>query len=122
MGELVLSAVALSKVEGKITKTSIGLIAFSAALKILAGVVKDLGSIDIVELAKGLVSIGVLMGEILLFTKFADLDKIGISKGVGLIALSVLKIILANALAKLGVLNIGDLAKVLFAIGVLLGD
>ena len=52
MGELVLSAVALSKVEGKITKTSIGLIAFSAALKILAGVVKDLGSVDIVELAK----------------------------------------------------------------------
>ena len=62
------------------------------------------------------------MGELLLFTKFADLDKMGISKGVGLIALSGAISILANALAKLGALDIPTLIKGVAAIGVLLGE
>ena len=122
MADLVLAARGLSGIEGKIFRTSISLIAFSAALSILADVVQKLGALDLASLAKGLGGIGLLIGELTLFTKFANLNNMGISKGVGLIALSTAIIILASAVEKIGAIDISTLIKGVSAIGVLLGE
>lgn len=122
MTDLVMAAHGLSGIEGKIFRTSISLIAFSAALSILADVVQKLGALDLASLAKGLGGVGLLIGELTLFTKFADLDSMGISKGVGLIALSTAIVILASAVEKIGAIDIPTLIKGVSAIGVLLGE
>lgn len=53
----------------KILKTSVSMIALGAALKILASVCKDIGELQVDDLIKGLVGIGVMLKE---FSVFSD--------------------------------------------------
>lgn len=68
-----------------------GLILMASALKTLTGVVKELSSMNIEELKKGLGSIGVLLAELALFTR-------GVGNPKGIISTSVGMILIANAI------------------------
>ena len=119
---LVISAKSLSKSSGKLIKGATGLIVFATAILILAEAVKKLGALDTKSLAKGLVGVGVLCAELALFLKGADLDKMGVLKGVGLIALAAAVNILADAVGKFGALDVNSLIKGLAGVGIVLTE
>lgn len=67
MGEVALF-LKVAKFQGKAISTATGIVILAAAMKILASACKDFGNLDWEQLKKGLVSIGVLLGEIAAFT------------------------------------------------------
>ena len=113
------SASKLSKVSGPIIRTSVGLIAFGAAINVLAEAVKSLSGLNVKELAKGLGGVGVLCAEISLFLKTANLDSMSIGNGVGLITLAAALRILADAVSAISDLSLKSLGKGLGGITVL---
>ena len=99
-------------------KGAAGLIALAVAVRILASSVSALGSLDIPMLVKGLASVGVILLELVGFTKFAD--HFSVFSGVGLIALATSLTIMSSAVKSLGVLDIKTLGKGLGGIAVAL--
>ena len=119
---LVIVAKQLSKSSGPMIKGAVGLIAFAAAIRLMVKPVKELGSLDIASLTKGLVGVGVLCAELVLFLKTADLDKMSLGKGLGLMALAEGINILAKAVSKFAALDITSLIKGLAGVGVVLAE
>lgn len=119
---LVASAKVLSKVSGKLTKGAVGLIVFTLAIKSLVKPVKELGALSLGSLTKGLVAVGVLMAELALFMKTADLDGMGVLKGVGLLALAGALNVMADAVGKFGSMDIGSITKGLAAVAVVMAE
>ena len=99
-------------------KGAAGLMALAVAVRILASSVSALGSLDIPMLVKGLASVGVILLELVGFTKFAD--HFSVFSGVGLIALATSLTIMSSAVKSLGVLDIKTLGKGLGGIAVAL--
>ena len=99
---------------------SVGFVIFGTAILILTQAVKQLGGLDLADLAKGLVGVGVLMAELVLFMKFADLSGMGAIKSVGILLLAAAITVLADAVKKLSSINLGDLVKGLSGLAVML--
>lgn len=120
MAMLTVTAKVLSSNTSGMMKGTIGLILFAVAINILASAVKKLGEIDVVSLGKGLLAVGVLMAELALFMKATDLNKMGITKGIGILLLATAMTVLASAVKKLSEIDLGALVKGLTAMGVIL--
>lgn len=118
---LIVAAKALSNNSGKLIKGSVGLIIFSVAIRNLVGAVEDLGKLDVDELAKGLIGVGVLCAELALFLKTADLDGMGLLKGAGLMLLAGAINILANAVSIFANIDEG-IIRGLAAVGTILAE
>lgn len=81
--------------------------------------IAELAAFDVSELAKGIIGIGALLTEMVLFTKYIE-EKQLVGVSIGISALSISLLMLSEVVGKLGSLNIGELAKGLVGIGVLL--
>lgn len=103
-------------------KTALGFILLGAAINILTSAVKKLGAIDTKELAKGLLAVGVLMTELVLFMKATDINKMGILKGTGIILLATSLVIMASAVKKISEIDLKSLAKGLAGVGIMLAE
>jgi tape measure domain-containing protein len=88
-----------------------GLILLAAAIKILVSAVTDLSGLSWEEMAKGLVGVGALLTSLILFTKFADADKGGLSQGLGLILLATGIKILAGAMQDMAQMSWEEMAR-----------
>jgi tape measure domain-containing protein len=120
IGILVGASVALQKSSAKMIKGSVGLILFATSLLILTSAVKKLGDLDVASLSKGLVGVGVLAAQIVLFMKFIDMKGFGLFKGLGLIGLATGLLILSSAVKKFAELDSAGLARGLVGMGVIL--
>lgn len=100
----------------------VSLVAIAGAIVILAAAVKKLSDISPDKLAQGLIAVGLLMTELWAFLKFADVDKLSMSKGVGLLLLAASLSVMAKAVEKVGALPIDQLKAGLTAIAVLLAE
>ena len=120
IGTLTASSIAMSKYSGKMKTGSVGIVLFATAITILASAVKKLGQIDVKTLTKGLVSVGVLCGELALFMKATDLSGMGLTKSLGLIALATALMILSKSVETLGNIDVKTLCKGLASIGAIL--
>lgn len=118
---LVASAKVLSSNEKKLIKGATGLVLFATSILILTEAVEKLGSVDIVSLGKGLLSVGVLMGTLVGFMKATDGAKMGFGKGLGLVLLATSIVILSSAVDKLGSMPLTSIGKGLLALGGALG-
>lgn len=103
MGALVAGVKFLPTDIAGVVKTATGLLVLTVAIRNLVNAVEDLGQLGWEQLAKGLVSVGVLLGSLALFTKIAALDKGGVFSGLGIILIATAMKILASA--------VGDFAK-----------
>lgn len=119
---LVVSAKALSANSGAMIKGAVGFILFAVAINVLAKVVEKLGKLDTDELIKGLVGVGVVAAELALFMRATNLSKMGIAKGLGLIALAVAINMLASAVKKFGELDTVSLVKGLGGMAIVLTE
>jgi tape measure domain-containing protein len=111
----------LDKNTGGMIRTAAGMVVLAAAIRLLVESVEELGKMDWVSLSKGLVGVGVLLGSLALFTKFAEADKGGISQGVGIILLATGLKILASAVGDFTKFNWEQLGRGMSGIAVGLG-
>jgi tape measure domain-containing protein len=97
--------------------TATSIVILSAALKILASVCKDFGEMDTEQLAKALISIGVLLAEIALFTNLTGNAEKVVSTGIALIAIAAAMKIFASALSDFAQFDWEQIARGLVAMG-----
>lgn len=122
-GELIGSLSVFSKISTSmtgVTKSCATMISISIAVSILSGALKKISSIDLSGIGKGLVGIGILMGEISGFLKVTKFDGKIMSTSTGIIVLSSAMLILAEAVKKFAVVSWEGLFKGLTGIGLLL--
>lgn len=102
---------------GKSISTATGIVILSGAIKILASACKDFGQMNWDEITKGLVSIGVLLTEITLFTRFTANATNVISTGVAMIALGAAMKVFASAVKDFSGMNWDELVRGLTGMG-----
>jgi len=103
-------------------RSGVALIVMALGLKILVGVVNDLGAIDTVQLAKGLVAVVIALEAIAIFTRTAKFDSFGPGKALGIILMAVALKILATAVEDFSKFSWEALSKGLTAIGIVLTE
>ena len=119
---LVAASKALSSTSGMLIRSSLGFILFAAAINILTNAVRKLGTLNLGDLTKGLIGVGVLVTELALFMNTTQLNSMGIIKSVGILILAESLVILSSAVKKLSEINLGDLIKGLMGVGVMLTE
>lgn len=96
------------------------MILFAAAVKILASACADLAWLSLGELGKGLIGVGVLMAEIVMFMQNVRMNAQSIQTAIGIVILAGAIKILASACEDFSQMTGGGIYKGLTAIGVLL--
>lgn len=104
------------------TSTATGMVVLAAAIKILASVVKDLAELDIEQLAKGLVSVGILLAEVDIFLNTAKLSGKSITTATSIVVLASAMKILASACKDFGEMKWEEIGKGLTSVGALLAE
>lgn len=112
---LIVAAARLMPDGKKMISSSVGIVILAAGVKILASAVKDLAELSWEELAKGLVGVGVVLGALTLFTKFAGANAGGVLQGAGIILLAVGIKILASAVKEFSTMSWEEIGKGLAA-------
>lgn len=118
---LVTSSTALSNSAPNMIKGGTAMITMATAILILTQAVKQLAVLDVEDLGKGLIGVGVLMAEIAGFTQLVKPEKL-FSTGIAMNAIGAALLIMANAVRSFGTLSIEELAKGLTSVGVLLAE
>jgi len=121
MAMLVASAKLLSSNSGAMIKGSLGFVLFAAAILILTTAVERLSILDPVALAKGLLSIAVIMAAVAGFTQIVKPAKL-MSTGIAMIAMGAGLLIITQSVAQLGALDPVYLAKGLGSIAIVLAS
>ena len=119
-GTIVGAAKIMSSGEGTIVKGAAQMVIFAAAVKILASACADLSVLSRGELTKGLVGVGVLLGEISLFLNTAKFSGKSITTATGIVILSSAITVLASACADFASMSLEEIIKGLVSVGVLL--
>ena len=105
MGLMVASAKLLSgNMKGMLTG-SIGLIAFGAAMMVMAEALDKMGSMDPEVIGSGLVTLGVLLAELAIFMRVCKFDKLGITSATGILIMSAALLVLQEAVERFGNMN-----------------
>ena len=107
---------------GVAMKGATQMVIFAVAIKILASACNDLSNLSWEELAKGLVGVGVLMGEISLFLNTAKFSAKSILTATGMVILAAAIKILASACGTFAQMSWEEIGKGLAAIGGLLTE
>lgn len=116
VGAILLELVGFTKFADSFSVFSgVGLIALATSLMIMSSAVKSLGSLDILQLAKGLGGMGVALLEISLAVNHMPWNLISI--GIGLIAVSAGLNVMAKALISIGSMQIEEIGKGLLGLG-----
>ena len=121
MGEVALF-LKVAKFQGKAISTATGIVILAAAMKILASACKDFGNLDWEQLNKGLVSIGVLLGEIAVFTNITGKASHVVATGVSLVLIAAAMKVFASAVSDFGSMQWDIIGRGLTAMGVALGE
>ena len=110
----------LIKNAGMNAGTGVAMLGIAAGLKILVGVVRDLGAMDFGQLGQGLLGVSVALIAIgLAMNMFPSKGMVGI--GIGLIAVAAALEIIVNVMKKIAAMSLEDLAKSIISLTVALG-
>jgi tape measure domain-containing protein len=112
----------MSKVQGNLLGSSVGLIAFGLALRVIAGVVKQLASMDPEEMSRGLLGVGAMLAEIAIFMRLVNNAKMAATAGAAMIGMAVAILILAQTVEKFGQMDVAQMQQGLLAVGALLAE
>lgn len=118
--ELTTVTAVLSETGGKITKGAGQLILMATALTLLAVPIKILGSMDTGSLIKGLGSVLALMVGIAAVSAISSMGQMGISAGIGMMAMAAALTVMIIPVKTFAAMDIGSLVKGLGSVAVLL--
>lgn len=119
---LVAASKLLTTTSGHLMKGSIGFIMFATSLVILAEAVDKLGKLNVAELAKGLIAVGVLLAELVIFMKYADMSGMGIRSSIGIMILAGAIVVLAESVRKFSEIDTDALIKGLLGVAAVLAQ
>lgn len=102
-------------------RSGIGILLLATAIGMLSKVVLSLGEMDINKMGNGLGGIAILLGSLGLFTKFSDVENVGIRSGLGLMAIAQAIRMLADGVMLFVDLNMDQINNGLYAIAMILG-
>jgi hypothetical protein len=108
-------------INNELARVGSTLIMISASLLILTKAVKELSSLDLTSLIKGIGSVGILMLEMAAFTKLIDGANTR-KAGFALIEMAAAMGILVISIKELGSMNLEELAKGLISMGIALAE
>ncbi len=111
LGELLASSIILSKWGGKVKTSAAGMILFASAIYILTKAVKQLAQIDVKQLTKGLIGVGVLLAELSAFMFAAKFGNFKVSSGLAMIELAAALLILEKVVSGFGQMNTESMAR-----------
>ncbi len=109
-----------AKFSNKAVGTATGIVILAAAIKILVSAIKDISQIATGDIGKGLTTIAVLLGELMVFSNLTGNAKHVLSTGVAMIAIAAAMKIFASAISDLGSLSWESIAKGLTAMALAL--
>lgn len=116
---------AVKMMEGKhkgLLKTSTSLVIFGAAMMVMAGALKLLGSIDAETLGGGLFALAAVLVELAAFLAVAKFGSLGPSTATGILVLSAALVVLSQAVKLFGSLNPDEIVRGLAAIAGILTE
>lgn len=117
---MIATAKILSSGGKTIIKGALQMVIFAYAINTLADACTTLSSLSWDQLAKGLVGVGVLLGEVSLFLNTAKFGGKSITTAVGIVILASAIKVLASSCGVFGEMSWGSITKGLTSIGVLL--
>ena len=106
---------------GNISKGSVQLVIMAAAIKLLASVINDLSGLDIGQIGKGLLAIGVLMAEMVAFSQLVKADGI-IKAAAAMVIMSAGLEILADVVQKFGSMSIESIIQGLVTVAAAIAE
>lgn len=118
---LITSSKLLASSSGTIVKGAGSFIIFATSLLILGEAVEKIGSLDLAVITKGLIGVGILAAELVLFMKTADMSGMGIKSSIGILVLAGALKVLADAVRRFGEMDIQVLLTGLAGIAAMLG-
>ena len=98
----------------KIVSVGFGILILSDAILVLTAAIKVLSKIDMADLMKSLFALAGVLVAVGVFSDCLPSDMI--SKGVGMIGMSIALVILANAMKSLGAMPLANIGKALLAL------
>lgn len=119
---LVGAVITISKWGGKIGAGSLQLIALAGAVYILASAVKTMSSIEVDDLKKSVITLGIIFGELAIFLKLVNGTKFGITSAVGVLAIAGALQLMISAVREIGSVDINELKKGLTSIAIILAQ
>lgn len=123
IGVVLLEIAAFTKLTGNasgVLSTGVAMVAIAASMKIFASAISDFGGMDLGTLAKGLIAMGIALGEIAVAMKYMPNNMIG--TGAGLIVVGAALIVVAEALEKMSEISTTGLTQSLMGVGIVLGE
>lgn len=117
---ITLATKALSSAEGKLLKGATGLVIFASAIVVLTSAVKKLGSLNLADLTKGLVGVGLTIGILKWFVTTTDMSSATIGSATGILVLSSAIVVLASAVRKFSELEPEKMIQGLLGLGTVL--
>ena len=122
IGEMVAASLALSKLGGKIKTSAVGMILFAEAINILAKAVGKLAELDTDKLTRGLVGVGVLMGELAAFMVASKFGSFKATQGLAIIELAAALLILEKSVSGFGSMDLEVIKQGLIGVGAILAE
>lgn len=104
-----------------ISKGAVQLVIMAAAIKLLASVINDLSGLDIGQIGKGLLAIGVLMAEMVGFSQLVKADGI-IKAAAAMVIMSAGLEILADVVQKFGSMSIESIIQGLVTVAAAIAE
>ena len=104
-----------------ISKGAVQLVIMAAAIKLLASVINDLSGLDIGQIGKGLLAIGVLMAEMVAFSQLVKADGI-IKAAAAMVIMSAGLEILADVVQKFGSMSIESIIQGLVTVAAAIAE
>jgi tape measure domain-containing protein len=121
--QLVISMGVYSKIGGGSAIASVGLLAMSTSILIMAGAVSKLAKLNVGDMQNAIGIIYALMAGMLIFSRLMTGNMAGMLKGsIGLIALSISLRLFVGVIEKLGVMDPAVIIQGLIAIGAILAE
>lgn len=103
-----------------LTMTATAMIALAAALVVMSEAVKRFGELDCADMLQGLLGVGVALAELALFSKLTAANRMSLASSAGILVLAGAMLVLQNAVAKFGEMNIDSIIKGLASVAALL--
>lgn len=97
LGMIVVVSNQMPTSNAKMISTGVGFIALGIAIKVLASAVKDFADMNWEELGRGFAALGTALTSLTIFTRLANLSKMGASTGAGLLLLAISLKVIASA-------------------------
>lgn len=121
-GILVATAYALNKNSGAVISGATRMVIFAGAMNLMVTACKRLAELDWNELVKGLVGVGVLLGELSLFLNTAKFSGYSVLTATSLVILAGALKILFSVCEDFAKMNWGEITKGLASVGILLAQ